>query len=105
MFSFVAQRKHGAREILEAGPLAKAESSRRNGSGECCLSRPVVSLNFPNSPYNGLPTSRAEDATRPADRPVASGELADDQGEEMIWDGVAVGGLLVSGSPGRISPT
>src|ERR1051325_2561606 len=60
MFSFVAQRKHGAREILEAGPLAKAESSRRNGSGECCLSRPVVSLNFPTSPYNGLPTSRAE---------------------------------------------
>lgn len=74
MFSFVAQRKHGAREILEAGPLAKAESSRRNGSGECCLSRPVVSLNFPTSPYNGLPTSRAEDATRPAEWPKRNGE-------------------------------
>src|SRR5687768_3285368 len=54
-FPFIAQRKDVAREILRAGPMAKAESSRRNGSASSVVERPVESLNFPTSPYNRLP--------------------------------------------------
>ncbi len=55
-FILAAQRIDGAREILEAGPLAKAErSSEERKAASDCLSRPVVSLTFLPSPYNGLP--------------------------------------------------
>ena len=42
--------------------MAAAENSRRNGSGEFCLSRPVASLNSPARPYNCPPSQRAADA-------------------------------------------